>query len=70
LKENEYVGRAVVVNILDSALLLVRGVVELLYEIDAIVEVAIGLPAYEDTVSVVLVNIRSAIEIGIDSDFG
>jgi hypothetical protein len=70
LKEDEQVGRAVVVNILNSALLLVRRVVELLHEIDAVVEVAIGLAAYEDTVFVVLVDIRSAIEVSIDGDFG
>lgn len=70
LKEDEQVGPAVVVNVLDGTHAFVRRRVEFLDKIDLVVEVAIRLSAYEYTAFVVLVNIRSAIEVGIDGHFG
>ena len=70
LKEDEQVGRSVVVNVLDGTHASVRRGVEFLDKIDLVVEVAIRLSAYEYTTFVVLVNICSAIEVGIDGDIG
>jgi len=70
LKEHKQVGCAVVVDVLDHSHLLVRRVVELLDEIYTVVEVAIRLSSCEGTIFVVLVNIRSAVEVGIDRHFG
>jgi hypothetical protein len=70
LKEDEQVGGAVVINVLDNSRLLVRRRVELLDEIDTVVKVAIRLSAYEYPALVVLANVRSAIEVGIDGHFG
>jgi len=68
LKEDEQVGRAVVINVLDRTHAFVRRGVEFLDKIDLVVEVAIRLSVYEYTTFVVLVNIRSVIEVGIDGD--
>jgi hypothetical protein len=70
LKEDEQVGGAVIVKVLDNSRLLVRRIVELLDEIDTVVKVAIRFSAYEYTAFVVLANVRSAIEVGIDGHFG
>jgi hypothetical protein len=69
LEEDEQVGRAVVVNVLDRTHTLVRRGVEFLDKVDLVVEVAIRLSAYEYITFVVLVNIRSAIEVGIEGHF-
>jgi hypothetical protein len=66
LEEHEQVGRPVEVDVYDGPCMFARGGVEFLDEIDTVVEVAIGLAAYERTMFVVLLNIRSAIEVGID----
>ena len=70
VKEGEHIGRAVVVNVLDGSFLLVRDGVEALDEIDTVVEIAIGLSNGECAAGIVLMHVRSAIEVGIDGDFG
>ena len=70
LEEHEQVGRPVEVDVYDGPCMFARRGVEFLDEIDSIVEVAVRLAAYECTTFVVLVNIRSAIEVGIDDHFG
>ncbi len=69
LKQDEHIGRAVVVDVLDRSHLVVRRVVELLDEIDAVVEIAIRLPPDQRTAFVVLVNIRATVEVAVDGDF-
>jgi len=68
LKEYEEVGGPVEVDVHDRAHRIARGLVEFLDQIDALVEVAVGLAAYEGTAVVVLLNIRSTIEVRIDVD--
>jgi len=66
LEEHEQVGRPVEVDVYDGACMFTRRRIEFLDEIDAVIEVAVRLAAYECTTFVVLVNIRSAIEVAID----
>ena len=70
LEEHEHVGRPVEVDVDEGAFMFTRRRIEFLDEIDAVIEVAVGFAAYECTTFVVLVNIRSAIEVGIDSHSG
>ena len=70
LKEHEQVGRAVEVDVYDGTCMFARRGVEFLDEIDTVVEVAIRLAADECATFVVLVNIRSAVEVRIDGHFG
>ena len=70
LEEHEQVGRAVEVDIHDGTRMLARRRVEFLDEIDTVVKVAIRLASYDLATFVVLVHIRSAVEVRIESHFG
>jgi hypothetical protein len=70
LKEHEQVGRPVEVDVFDSTYGFARSGVEFLDQIDTIVEIAVGLAPHQGTTFVVLLHIRSAIEVGIDSHPG
>ena len=70
LKQDQQVGGTVVVDVLDGTQRLTRGRVEFLDQVDPIVEVAIRLATHEGAAHVILVNIRSAVEIGIDGHLG
>src|SRR5712692_4912819 len=70
LKEHKQVGRAVEVDVYDGTRVFARRGIEFLDEVDAVVEVAIQLASYEGATFVVLVNIRSAVEVRIDRHFG
>src|SRR4029077_20345861 len=70
LEEHEQVGRPVEVDVDDGPLMFARRRIEFLDEIDAVIEVAVRFAAYECTTFVVLLNIRSAIEVGIDGHLG
>ena len=70
LKEHEQVGHAVEVDVRHGTHRLARGGVEFLDQIDSIVEIPVGLAPDEGTAFVVLMNIRSAVEVGIDSHAG
>src|SRR5580704_11989329 len=66
LKEDQEVGGAIVVDVLNGTHPFARGGIEFLDQIDLVVEVAVRLATHEKATFVVLVNIRSAVEIGID----
>src|SRR5438128_10886125 len=70
LEEDQQVGGAVVIHVDYGTHLLARRRIELLYNIDAVVEVAIHLAAHEGAALVIFVNIRSAVEVRVDGDLG
>ena len=67
-KEYEQVGRAVEVDVYEGPCMFARRRVELLDEIDPVVEVAIPLAPHEGATFEILVDIGSAVEVGVDSD--
>jgi len=68
LEQDEQVGRAVEVDVLDGTHVLVRRGLELLDEIDTVVEVAIRLAPYEFATFVILEHVGAAVEVGVDGD--
>jgi len=68
LEEHEQIGRPVKIDIDDRPPRLLGPRIELLNEIDAIVEVAVGFASDERTSLVVFLDVRAAVEIGIERD--
>ena len=69
-KQDQQIGGAVVVGIDEGANVLPGRRVEVFNQIDLIVEIPIRFPAYEDAAFVILLDVRAAVEIGVDVDFG
>jgi hypothetical protein len=70
LKEDQQVGGSIVVDVLDGTHPFARRGIEFLDEIDTVVEVAVRLATHEGATFVILVNIGSAVEIGIEGHLG
>ena len=70
MKEHEQVGDAICVDVGERTNDLPCRRVKILNEIDLVVEVAIGLATNENAVLVELFDVRSAVEVRVDSNAG
>ena len=70
MKQDEQVGSAIVINVDDGSDVFVGRRVEFFDQIDAIVEIPVRFAADERPVLVILLDVGSAVEVGVDANFG